>query len=73
MGYVQILGSCFACGRRFTFNPHRVPSFRDPKSGEREPICSTCIVLVNRSRKARGLEEFVVHPDAYDAIPEEQF
>lgn len=72
MGYVQILGECIACRRRFTFNPHRVPSTR-AITGEREPICPDCFDLLNRKRVAAGLEPFTRHPDAYDAIPEEEF
>lgn len=76
-GFVAIIGPCIACGRTFSFNPHRVPSTRPLlKSGElgqREPICRDCFEELNRRRVAGGLEPFPVHPDAYDAIPAEEF
>ena len=76
-GYVQIIGPCFVCGRTFAFNPHRVPSYDpsldDPtKPAGRQPICEPCIEHANRNRVARGLEPWVVHPDAYEAIPEHE-
>ena len=67
---VVVLGHCFGCGRSFTFNPHHVPSYRtdpaDPSS--REPICESCIAIANERRREAGLEEWAIHPDAYEPI-----
>lgn len=64
MGYYQVLGGCFACGRLFTFNPHRVPSF------DGEPICEPCMVRVNRRRAELGQPEWVVLAGAYEPADE---
>jgi hypothetical protein len=77
-GWVNVVAPCFACGRPFSFNPHRVPSIpigpdgKVSATGDRKPICSTCIVVVNERRKAAGLPEWPVYPDSYDAIPESE-
>jgi len=65
-----VIGGCYACGRTFGFNPHRVPSYQtDPTDyASREPICPTCIVVVNERRRAAGLDEWPVHPDSYEPI-----
>jgi hypothetical protein len=34
----------------------------------RQPICSTCIVLINERRVSRGDDPIEVFPDAYEAI-----
>jgi hypothetical protein len=73
-GYMFIIGSCFSCGRRFTFNPDHVPSISinhetgkvDHANGVREPICLTCVERVNPLREANGLPVIIVHPDAYE-------
>ena len=61
------MGACFGCGRVFTYNPMRVPSFPHPKPGSREPICRDCIERVNPLRIANGLPPIVPARDAYDA------
>lgn len=71
-GYVSIVGPCISCHRVFSFNPHRVPS-TTAITGQREPICEDCFEELNRRRVADGLEPFTRHPDAYDAIPAEEF
>lgn len=73
-GYAFILGSCLCCARLFTFNPHRVPSFNPDGRGSpprrgRQPICASCIDLINAKRADAGLEPFEVHLDAYQPIP----
>jgi hypothetical protein len=70
---VVVLGACFVCGRSFTFNPHRVPSYDpsldDPsKPGGRQPICESCIGVINHLRRERGLDEWDVYPDSYEPI-----
>jgi hypothetical protein len=62
-GYALAWGECFACGRFFGFNPHAVPSH------EGEPVCGSCMVVVNERRAAQGLPPFTVRPDAYEPIP----
>lgn len=74
-GYVLVHGPCFVCRRLFSYNPHHVPSY-DPSLDDssrpagRQPICATCITFANENRKARGLELWDVHPDAYEPLPE---
>jgi len=69
MGYMIATGNCFGCGRLFDFNPERVPSIRDPRTNEREPICRACVERVNPTREQRGLEPIRVVAGAYE--PEE--
>jgi hypothetical protein len=38
----------------------------------REPVCRACIEAANPRRKANGLAEIEIQPDAYEAIPEEE-
>jgi hypothetical protein len=73
------LGRCWLCGRSFTFNPDRVPSVPiDPTTGVppdvggtdladavRQPLCSTCVGIVNERRKATGQDPIYVLPGAY--------
>jgi hypothetical protein len=72
MGYMFVFGTCFGCGRAFTFNPDHVPSIPIRKDGtigadgDRQPICATCIAYANEKRKASGLPLWTVHPDAYE-------
>ncbi len=60
MGYMMLTALCWACGKLFTSNPELVPSFKG------DPICETCMVRVNIEREANGLDEWPVHPDAYE-------
>lgn len=77
-GYVFAFGSCWSCGRPFTFDPDRVPSIPvdsvthlppdlggDATRAQREPICERCIERANVKRKANGLDPIVVLPGAY--------
>lgn len=70
MGYVFCLGTCANCGKTFSFNPVRVPSVRI--NGTREPICRSCIEGANPVRKANGLAEIEIMPDAYEACEESE-
>lgn len=63
MAYMIVMGTCFGCGRPFGFNATSVPSFGG------EPICKSCITIVNERRKASGLPLWPVPADAYE--PEE--
>lgn len=63
MGFMMVLGECFACHRLFHFNPHQVPSFRG------EPVCADCMARVNTKREAMGLAPHPILPGAYE--PEE--
>ena len=65
MGYAFCTTACFCCRRNFSYNPLRVPSFHDPRSG-REPICLRCVEMVNPDRIKRGLKPIVPLPEAYD-------
>ena len=65
MGYAFCTTACFCCRRNFSYNPLRVPSFHDPRSG-REPICLRCVEMVNPDRIKRGLKPIAPSPEAYD-------
>ena len=64
MGYALVIGSCYTCGRTFSFNPVRVPSIRDDK-GVRQPVCKSCIDRANPQRIANGLPPITYSEDAY--------
>ena len=72
MGYVMGMGSCLGCGKVFTFNPMKVPTIRDPKSGEKEPICGICMHKANVRREEMGLPPHHIEPDAYEPANEEE-
>lgn len=72
MGYAIATSNCFGCGKIFSYNPKAVPSIRDPKTGEKEPVCRACIDKVNPRRIANGLEPIVPAPNAYDPIEESE-
>jgi hypothetical protein len=63
MAWMMVMGTCLACGNIFSFNPHRVPSFKG------EPVCGPCMARVNEKRRGMGLPPHPVMPDAYE--PEE--
>jgi hypothetical protein len=65
MGYLVVLGPCFACGQVFQFNAERVPSI--VVDGVRQPVCADCVERANPTRIANGLPPIVVLPDAYEA------
>ena len=71
MGYAFMIGGCFVCGGRFSFNPMRVPSFKD-SDGVRQPVCRVCIADVNKVRQTNGLDAFVIPADAYEACDESE-
>ena len=71
MGYAFMLGSCFVCGGRFSFNPMRVPSFKDSK-GVRQPVCLACITEINVARTDGGVDAFIIPDDAYDPCNEDE-
>ena len=68
MGYAFVFAPCLVCKREFSMNPVRVPSFR--WNGVKEPICKSCMDVINEARVEKGLEPFSIHPDAYDACDE---
>lgn len=65
MAVMFVLGDCIGCNHPFTFNAALVPSITI--NGTREPICATCVALVNPRRIANGLDPIVPHPNAYQA------
>ena len=69
MGYAILYSSCYTCGKVISYNPHRVPSIRD-NQGARQPLCRECIEKANPVRKANGLPEITILPDAYEPISE---
>jgi hypothetical protein len=68
VGYALCYGACLACGKFFSFNPVRVPSYNDGTG--RKPICRACVEAANPKRIANGLPPIVPAPDAYDAVEE---
>lgn len=64
MGFMFVIGNCFGCGTRFSFNADKVPSI--PINGKREPICETCVERANPQRVANGLAPIVPLPGAYE-------
>jgi hypothetical protein len=70
-GYVLAWGPCLCCRAVFAFNPHRVPS-SSAVTGEREPVCRPCMEMGNRMRVERGMAPHPIHPEAYEALPEEE-
>jgi hypothetical protein len=63
-GYATLVAPCFVCGRPFTSNPLRVPSYQN------NPICKPCIELVNQKRIEAGKEPWPIPEDAYEACRE---
>ena len=64
MGFYMVFAPCFGCKRLFSSNPHRVPSYHG------QPICRDCIRIVNAKRREKGLPEWPVPADAYEAVNE---
>lgn len=71
MGYVFATSACICCGRVFSYNPHRVPS-TSAFTGSREPVCRSCMDVINEKRAEQGMEPFAIQPDAYEPMPEEE-
>lgn len=65
MGYMFAIAPCITCGVPFAFNPDLVPS-TSVITGHREPICETCMKLVNAKRAEKGLMPFPILPGAYE-------
>jgi len=59
---MSLVAPCFVCKKLFTSNPETVPSY------DNQPICETCISLVNSRRRADGLPLWPVTDDAYEAV-----
>lgn len=70
MGYVMGFSKCYTCNQPFGYNPNYVPSVR--VDGIKEPLCKTCIEDANSKRKALGISQFPVHPQAYEPLNEEE-
>jgi hypothetical protein len=77
MGFAIVVGPCLVCGNPFGYNPLTVPSHpakngfpssnpTDPK----EPICSSCIAIVNEERRKAGQPEWPVYDDSYAPVEE---
>lgn len=69
MGFVMAMSPCVGCGKVFSFNPMKVPSC-SAVTGQREPICQTCVERVNPMRIKNGLEPIVPLPGAYEPADE---
>ena len=66
MGYMTLFAPCLICGEMFSSNPLHVPSLRSPETGEKEPICSSCLNRANYDRRMAGKKPVVPHPSAYE-------
>jgi len=71
MGYVFMIAPCGSCGKRFTFNPMKVPSFKDAK-GVKQPVCKPCLTAINKIRKERGLSHAPALSGAYEPCNENE-
>ena len=71
MGYMFVSGPCGGCKRIISYNPIRVPSFRF-NGKDKEPICESCIKIINTEKKKSGLKLWPVASDAYEACREEE-
>lgn len=72
-GYVFVIAPCLICNVPFSFNPHKVPSWRRTPTSEKEPVCGNCMVIINEKRKQLGNDPFPIDPEAYEPIPESEF
>jgi len=70
-GYVYVLAYCYTCRRPMMCNPTWVPSLPAnlTSTGEKEPVCRSCVERANPERVKNGLPEIVIHPDAYEPEP----
>jgi hypothetical protein len=66
MGFYFVMGACYSCQTLISFNPEKVPSIIDERTGLREPVCRPCVERANPIRKANGLQEIVVLDGAYE-------
>ena len=71
MGFALVIGHCLVCTIRFSFNPMRVPSFKDSQ-GVRQPVCLGCITAINLKRMEQGHDAFVIPADAYEPCDENE-
>lgn len=58
------MSACYGCKQFFSYNPDLVPSI--VVDGVREPVCQSCVDVVNPRRIANGLEPINVLPGAYE-------
>jgi hypothetical protein len=65
VGYMFAVAPCILCHVPFAFNPDLVPS-TSLITGHREPICESCMKLLNAKRAERGLAPFEIRPGAYE-------
>jgi len=68
MGFMMVMGHCYTCGGLIFFSPTLVPSVPAnlTTTGEREPVCRTCIERANPERIKKGLAPIVIAPGAYE-------
>jgi hypothetical protein len=62
-GFSIGVGRCFCRGAQLAFHPQRVPSIDD------QPICASCMKLVNEQRAEAGLPVWPVYDDSYAPMP----
>lgn len=66
MVVVLLTSPCLGCGQMFASNPNHVPSLNN------QPICRECVTEANEQRVEMGLDPHPIHPQAYEALPEEE-
>lgn len=68
MGFMMVMGHCYTCGCLITFSPTKAPSIPAnlTKTGEREPVCRTCVERANPQRIEKGLAPIAILPGAYE-------
>lgn len=65
MAYMSVLGECAVCHKAFYYNADKVPS-TSVFTGTREPVCRSCMDLLNERRKNLGIEPFPILDGAYE-------
>jgi hypothetical protein len=70
MGFILLHCFCANCGSHISVNPNHCPSVM--VAGKRMAVCGPCIEAANPERIANGLEAFVIHPEAYEPLDENE-
>ena len=70
MGHVFVIGFCYHCKKKFSFNPNFVPSLTI--NGDRKPFCKVCIDRANTIRIEKGMKPLEVHLEAYKPLDEKE-
>ncbi|TAL45546.1 MAG: hypothetical protein EPN91_01945 [Salinibacterium sp.] len=68
MGFMTCMGICYTCRVTFFFNPNTVPSLPAnlTTTGEKEPVCRSCVERANPERIKNGLPPILIIDGAYE-------